>query len=388
MLLHEAKVVRDIFHAVCCTEQKSISDIARELQARARSPRAEEPRVGGRPTVWTILRNPAHMGRAAYGKSEAASEPRLLRPRRGRSQAAQPRKRTSADKWIWIDVPALVSPELFEAAQTQLARNKRLAKRNARGERYLLQGAYGLRALRLRVHERQQEPRTPQQGPRRMGTTTASVGTLHRHFGGARICRNATVSVQQLDDYVWKSVSALLQDPTRLLEEWRRRQEGGATGELQDQRDQAARAVAAQERGLKRLVDAYEIGAIDIDDLKARSDALRARLQRAQRELDDAEHKLRGTVQLREIVARLDDFAARIRNGLDALSWNERRQIVRDAHRQDRGRREGRHHRVRRYCRRPTEPPDRLPTPSQAVMAARRTSLARIVDCVHKAFPS
>ena len=80
------------------------------------------------------------MGRAAYGKSEAASEPRLLRPRRGRSQAAQPRKRTSADKWIWIDVPALVSPELFEAAQTQLARNKRLAKRNARGERYLLQG--------------------------------------------------------------------------------------------------------------------------------------------------------------------------------------------------------------------------------------------------------
>jgi hypothetical protein len=29
---------------------------------------------------------------------------------------------------------------------------------------------------------------------------------------------------------------------------------------------------------------------------------------------DDAEHKLRGTVQLREVVARLDDFAARIRN--------------------------------------------------------------------------
>ena len=54
------------------------------------------------------------------------------------------------------------------------------------------------------------------------------------------------MSVQQPDDYVWKSVSALLQDPTRLLEEWRRRQEGGATGELQDQRDQVARAVAAQ----------------------------------------------------------------------------------------------------------------------------------------------
>ena len=80
---------------------------------------------------------------------------------------------------------------------------------------------------------------------------------------------------------------------------------------------------------MKRLVDAYEIGAIDIEDPKARSDALRARLQRAQGELADAEHRLRGTVQLREIVARLDDFAARVRNGLDALSWTERRQIVR-----------------------------------------------------------
>ena len=225
-------------------------------------------------------------------------------------------------------MPALVSPELFEAAQTQLARNKRLAKRNARGERYLLQG---LTVCALCGYAFTSASRTTHTaaGAKAHGYYYCVGRHAHRHFGGARICRNATVSVQQLDDYVWKSVSALLQDPTRLLEEWRRRQEGGATGELQDQRDQAARAVAAQERGLKRLVDAYEIGAIDIDDLKARSDALRARLQRAQRELDDAEHKLRGTVQLREIVARLDDFAARIRNGLDALSWNERRQIVR-----------------------------------------------------------
>ncbi len=326
VLLHEAKVVRDIFHAFV-HEQKSISDIARELSAREIPTRRGAARWG-RPTVWTILRNPAHMGRAAYGKSEAASEPRLLRPRRGRSQAVPPRKRTSADKWIWIDVPAIVSPDLFEAAQAQLARNKLLARRNARGERYLLQG---LTVCALCGYAFTSASRTTNTatGPKVHGYYYCVGRLAHRHFGGAPICRNASVSVEQLDDYVWKSVSALLQDPTRLLEEWRWRQQSGATSELKEQRDQAARAVAAQERSLKRLVDAYEIGAIDIEDLKARSDALRARLQRAQGELADAEHRLRGTVQLREIVARLDDFAARVRNGLDALSWTERRQIVR-----------------------------------------------------------
>jgi site-specific DNA recombinase len=80
---------------------------------------------------------------------------------------------------------------------------------------------------------------------------------------------------------------------------------------------------------LKRLVDAYEVGAIDVEDLKVRSDAVRARIDRAQRELTDAEHRLRETVHLREVVTRLDDFAARVRQGLGKLSWLERRQIIR-----------------------------------------------------------
>jgi len=44
---------------------------------------------------------------------------------------------------------------------------------------------------------------------------------------------------------------------------------------------------------VKRLVDAYEIGAIEIGDLKTRSEHIRARIERAQRELADAERRLR-----------------------------------------------------------------------------------------------
>jgi len=58
------------------------------------------------------------------------------------------------------------------------------------------------------------------------------------------------------------------------------------------------------------LVDAYEMDAIEVEDLKARSNAVRARIERGQRDLTDAHHKLHDMVQLRAIVTRLDDSAA------------------------------------------------------------------------------
>jgi len=60
-----------------------------------------------------------------------------------------------------------------------------------------------------------------------------------------------------------------------------------------------------------------------------RSEHIRARIERAQRDLADADRRLRETVHLRAIVAQLDDFAARVSAGLDNLSWLERRTIIR-----------------------------------------------------------
>jgi hypothetical protein len=74
--------------------------------------------------------------------------------------------------------------------------------------------------------------------------------------------------VNQLDGYVWESVRILLQDPKRLVEEWTRRvSEDGICAELRQQRDEAARLLAMQERSLQRLVDAYEAGVLELYDL-------------------------------------------------------------------------------------------------------------------------
>ena len=98
-------------------------------------------------------------------------------------------------------MPAIASRELFEAAQAQLGRNKRLAQRNARGERYLLQGltvcarcgyAFSGRSTRGRPHYYCQG--------------------AHYCGGGARVCKNgfATRVRAGLDELSWLDRRAIV----------------------------------------------------------------------------------------------------------------------------------------------------------------------------------
>src|SRR5262245_26230269 len=91
-----------------------------------------------------MLKNPAYKGKAAFGKTRAGEfKPRRLRPQRGRPEL--PRRPVSTvdtpqEDHIFIDVPALVSEELFGVVQAQLEENRRRRRDRPGGGRYLLQG--------------------------------------------------------------------------------------------------------------------------------------------------------------------------------------------------------------------------------------------------------
>ena len=146
----------------------------------------------------------------------------------------------------------------------------------------------------------------------------------------AAVCRNRSVRVDQLEPHVWQSVCALLQDPARVMNEWSRRKDSAsARAEHDAQRDGALRAVRAHERSLQRLLDAYEAGAIDLADLKTRSDRVRARMVTARNDLTALEKVLAEQRELKLVVTRVEEFATRVRDGLHVLSWQERRELVR-----------------------------------------------------------
>lgn len=330
ILLPEAKIVRRIFDALV-REQRSIGDIVKMLNAEHVPTRRGGSRWD-RATVWGLLGNPAYRGQAAFGKTEAVERGRLLRPIRSRATIARRVKSSYRDKppeqWIHIPVPAIVAPEVFDAAREQLVRNRRLSRRNARGGRYLLQGLVVCARCRYAYYGKTVS-KSAAKGGRRYAYYRC-VGTDAYRFAGGRVCTNPQVRSDQLDDYVWESVRQVLEDPDRVAQEWTRR--AGADQEHAEQRlqrDEAAAILASHERSLKRLIDAYEAGALDVEDLTARTERLKARIKAARDDLRQAEQKLTEAVTLRAVTCRLQDFAASVRHGLDRLAWHERRQLIR-----------------------------------------------------------
>jgi site-specific DNA recombinase len=330
ILLHEAKIVRQVFEWLV-KDQWSLGEIVKTLNREKVRTKNGASRWD-RSTVWAMLRNPAYMGKAAYGKTETAEHRKLLRPIRGRNpvprRAKSRYKNKPREEWIYIDVPPIVSSDMFKAANEQLERNRRLSQRNKRGKRYLLQGLivcaqcgyayYGKRVSRSSAKGKHQ------------WSYYRCVGTDSYRFAGGRVCENKQVRVDQLDGYVWETVKDFLQNPQRLFEEWSRRR--GADGfdvDLRQQRDDVARLLVKQERSLERLLDAYEAGVLELDELKARSESVRKRIDRSKKELQDAEKRLNETVELRSVMDRLESFSASVDNRLDKLSWEEQRQLIR-----------------------------------------------------------
>src|SRR6185437_147162 len=261
-----------------------------------------------------------------------AERGRLLRPIRGRARTPHRSKSTYRDKpqeqWIHIRVPAIVSPEVFAAAHRQLERNRRLSQRNARGERYLLQGLVVCARCGYAYYGKTVS-KSAAKGGRRYAYYRC-VGTDAFRFAGGRVCTNGQVRADQLDDYVWESVQHVLEDPDRVIQEWTRRSASDrGRDERRAQRDEAAKVLASHERSHKRLLDAYEAGALDLKELTERIERLRPRIQRAREELNKAEQRLTEIVTLRAVSGRLEDFATRVRHGLERLSWHERRQLIR-----------------------------------------------------------
>jgi site-specific DNA recombinase len=330
VLLHEARVVRQVFDWLV-HDQISIAEICRRLEAQ-KIPTRTGKLHWDRTTVWGMLQNPAYVGKAAYGKTESVERGKLLRPLRNRPTCGRALKTgvrdRPAEQWLFISVPALVDPDVFESAQQQLQRNRRLAQRNQRGQRYLLQGLTVCALCQYAFYGKLLS-RSAQKGPVRYGYYRC-VGSDGYRFAGGRVCTNKQVRVEHLDQYVWDSVRQVLQEPERVLSEWTRRgQQDGELARLAAQRDEARAVVAGLERSLVRLLDAYEVGAMDLEELRRRSERVRARLSQAQRDAAEVDATLSQTVELKEVAGRVSEFASQVTQGLDAADFLTRRQIVR-----------------------------------------------------------
>jgi site-specific DNA recombinase len=318
----EAEQVRQMYHWVL-EENLSARQVAKRLNAQGVRPRKAQLWVQS--TVYTILTNPAYAGMATYGKREPVEPTRPKHPGKYRKNAKSSSRARPKVQWLQVPVPALVGEEEQREVRERLSHNKILSPRNVRHD-YLLRTLVVCGQCGLRMAS---------------GRMTSSYHPYEYHYyacehrapvdtGRPERCTARRVRAPELDAVVWKALCDWLQQPQMLLKEVE-------TWQMSRQNSQAAQQQAARleascrhlQGQIDRLIDAYQQGAIGVEELKARRERLEASLQATRARVEHLEVQHADGARLERLSADIAAFAAAIRDGLETLDFAGRQRLVR-----------------------------------------------------------
>ena len=320
----QASVVRDVYRYYT-VEHMSIGAVTRRLNERG-----VPTRNGGarweRSTVWAILRNPAYMGRACYGKTRIAPRQSVTRPLRQRGGIVSrdtPGHERPRDQWIEIAVPAIVEEATFALAEERLEKNKAFSKRRTKTPS-VCQGlvacgkcGYALSRISTRTTAR------------KVSYYRCLGSDSWRHLNGA-LCDNRPVRQDLLDEVVWEQIIHLLEEPALIENEIDRRLEAARKADPNQQREkELERQLTRIRNAIERLVNAYQEELITIDELRQRMPELRRREQAVHAELQSVINLARETETYMRLAQSLNSFLARLRESADTLDVPQRQRIVR-----------------------------------------------------------
>jgi site-specific DNA recombinase len=311
----EARTVRQIFEW-SARDRLPIRQIG--LRLTQRGARTKRGNTHWAPSsVKTILDNPVYTGTAYWNRHESI-EPRTTpagdKPRKYLKTSKRIRERTD---WIGIPCPAIVSQELWDAAQKQLQVNKARSPRNSK-RAYLLRGLIKCGRCGYRYYGR-------------------GAGGNHYYYCGGEVmadpirasytgqkCPAPYLRADRLEARVWKYVEAQVTDEDALLATFEMR---GAGHDADLRRDQdeletshAAEAKLTAER--EKMLDAYAQDVIALDVLRQRL----AAIQKKQDALTDARAELLERMERRKTATAtaeaVKEYCAQVREGMARAAAN------------------------------------------------------------------
>jgi site-specific DNA recombinase len=317
----EAAHVRAMYRWVL-EEGLSARRVAKRLNAQGVRPRRARRWVPG--TVYTILTNPTYAGVATYGKREPMEPVRPRRPGTYRKTRKSSHRVRPAAQWIQVPIPALVDDAAQRAVRARLARNKVWAPRNVQHE-YLLRRLVVCGACGWKMgcgHQR-------------------SVCGRYQYFyyacqrrdpvdtGRDARCTARRVRADELEAVVWDALVTWLKSPEMLLTELAAWQTQHPDTEVAARDRARLEGTCRRLQGqIERLVDAYQHGAIDVRELKARRERVEADLAATRARADEIAARGMDGARTRRLGEDLRAFAATIRDGLEGLDFAGRQRLV------------------------------------------------------------
>ena len=246
----------------------------------------------GYSTVQAILKQPAYTGKTHYNRTRVCDEA-IGRPKkhgRGlkRTAAHQPRPK---DEWIPMNVPALISEEMWQKAQERLEMNLKFSSRNA-ARFYLLRSL-----LVCDVCGRTLAGRSVS------GTIVYYCSNHGKNRSPDVPIHTRTTSGQLIEPLIWQAVRQLLQNPTLLADAWE--SESQTNKQTPEEQDRLQSRLKSLERQWQRLLDLFQDEKIEKAELSKRKEQLDHERQSIQTRLQHF-HRLAQQEHRRQTL--LEDF--------------------------------------------------------------------------------
>ena len=321
---NEAEVVR-MLYGWLIDERMTVRQILKRLNEGPWLPRSGGTRWSAS-VVHRILSDPTYSGTVYANRYRYVppEKPRARGPRRSGENTC--RKLRPKEEWIPIPVPPLIDRETHRLAQAQLERNARLSFRNNTKYSYLLRCLLTCKSCELAM----------------FGVTYKATDTRpeHRYYqchgkdpilsAREHKCTQRPAKANELEEAVWEHVKQLMRDPERLLSQFEQFAHSSSAND--DKEDAEAKKFEAHLRRLSReqtrLVDAYQAGIIELEELQERRSKIAQRREALGAQYEQQSRLRRQAAQAREVLEDLETFCGRINARLEDATFEEKQAIL------------------------------------------------------------
>ena len=265
-----------------------------------------EGRKWGSTAISRLLRQPAYMGKAYYGRKCADTSQIGQMRKAGRGRLAFPRylARPFAE-WIESQVPALVDESHWQAAQSRLDMNSQFSSRNSRRP-YLLRGLLVCATC----------------GHTLQGRTQGQRITYQCTYGGSRRPpdvppHRCVLSADVVEPLLWQALRSLLDHPQLLHDAW-------LSFCAIPEHTPNSRLQVRQNNLLlrrRRLLDLYETGVLSLPEFQERLTPLAQELAQLETQLaEPAQPPFQISIKL---------FTQRIQSALESADISTQQEVLR-----------------------------------------------------------
>jgi site-specific DNA recombinase len=310
----EGEGVRYIFHAYAERGLK-IGEIADELNRNAQ----KMPARGLRwrySTVQAILKQPAYTGKTHYNRTQACQDVIGQPKKHGhgvrRTAAHQPRPK---EEWIPMNVPPLVSEELWRKAQERLEMNRKFSVRNA-NRFYLLRSLLVCDICGRTLTARESK-----------GTVAYYCSSRGKNRQPDVPVHGRSINAHVIEPLVWQAVVRLLENPVLLADAWQNEAQSGTSAPQEQDRLQARSK--ALERQWQRLLDLFQDEKIEKTELLKRKEHLDQEQQAIQLRLEQFQNLARREAAKETMLQDFSAFCQQIKRTLQNPTPQVQQEVIR-----------------------------------------------------------